>query len=288
MPRDAAGVLIPGVLSPQRAVPSEIVRPPYVGKATPPAHQGGDIYDAESIEKIRRAGKISSQALDLIGSLLKPGMTTDEIDRIGHEFVLDHGAYPSTLGYRGYPKSLCTSLNEVICHGIPDDTVLQEGDLVNVDITSYLDGVHGDTNRTFIVGEGTQEVRDLVERTEEALRRGIKAVAPGREVNVIGRTIESYAKRFGYGVVRDFTGHGVGTSFHSGLIIPHYDSAPLYNDVMEVGMVFTIEPMLTLGTHEWDMWSDDWTVTTKDKSWTAQFEHTLVVTETGADILTLS
>ena len=288
MPRDAAGVLIPGVLSPQRAVPSEIVRPPYVGKVTPPAHQGGDIYDAESIEKIRRAGKISSQALDLIGSLLKPGMTTDEIDRIGHEFVLDHGAYPSTLGYRGYPKSLCTSLNEVICHGIPDDTVLQEGDLVNVDITSYLDGVHGDTNRTFIVGEGTQEVRDLVERTEEALRRGIKAVAPGREVNVIGRTIESYAKRFGYGVVRDFTGHGVGTSFHSGLIIPHYDSAPLYNDVMEVGMVFTIEPMLTLGTHEWDIWADDWTVTTKDKSWTAQFEHTLVVTETGGDILTLS
>ena len=288
MPRDAAGVLIPGVLSPQRAVPSEIVRPPYVGKVTPPAHQGGDIYDAESIEKIRRAGKISSQALDLIGSVLKPGMTTDEIDRIGHEFVLDHGAYPSTLGYRGYPKSLCTSLNEVICHGIPDDTVLQEGDLVNVDITSFLDGVHGDTNRTFIVGEGTQEVRDLVERTEEALRRGIKAVAPGREVNVIGRTIESYAKRFGYGVVRDFTGHGVGTSFHSGLIIPHYDSAPLYNDVMEVGMVFTIEPMLTLGTHEWDIWADDWTVTTKDKSWTAQFEHTLVVTETGADILTLS
>ena len=288
MPRDAAGVLIPGVLSPQRSVPGEIVRPPYVGKATPPAHEGGDIYDAETIEKIRRAGRISSQALDLIGTLLKPGMTTDEIDRIGHDYVLDHGAYPSTLGYRGYPKSLCTSLNEVICHGIPDDTVLRDGDLVNVDITSYLDGVHGDTNRTFIVGEGTPEVRDLVERTEEALRRGIKAVAPGREVNVIGRTIESYAKRFGYGVVRDFTGHGVGTSFHSGLIIPHYDSAPLYNDVMEVGMVFTIEPMLTLGTHEWDMWSDDWTVTTKDKTWTAQFEHTLVVTETGADILTLS
>lgn len=288
MPRDAVGVLIPGVLSPERAVPSSISRPPYVGKPTPPAHLGGDIYGDESIQKIRRAGKISSQALDLIGTLLKPGMTTDEIDRIGHEFVLDHGAYPSTLGYRGYPKSLCTSLNEVICHGIPDDTVLQEGDLVNVDITSYLDGVHGDTNRTFIVGEGTQEVRDLLERTEEALQRGIRAVAPGREVNVIGRTIESYAKRFGYGVVRDFTGHGVGTSFHSGLIVPHYDSAPLYNDVMEVGMVFTIEPMLTLGTHEWDLWADGWTVTTKDKSWTAQFEHTLVVTETGADILTLS
>ncbi|BAU99004.1 type I methionyl aminopeptidase [Aurantimicrobium minutum] len=288
MPRDATGVLIPGVLSPERHVPSNIIRPPYVGKTTPPAHTTGDVYDAETIEKIRRAGKISSQALDLIGSVIRPGMTTDEIDQIGHDYVISHGAYPSTLGYRGYPKSLCTSVNEVICHGIPDDTVIQEGDLVNVDITSYLDGVHGDTNRTFIVGETSPEVRDLVERTHEALNRGIKAVAPGREVNVIGRAIESYAKRFGYGVVRDFTGHGVGTSFHSGLIIPHYDSAPLYNDIMEVGMVFTIEPMLTLGTHEWDMWADDWTVTTKDKSWTAQFEHTLVVTETGADILTLS
>ena len=288
MPRDATGVLIPGVLSPERHVPSNIIRPPYVGKTTPPAHTTGDVYDAETIEKIRRAGKISSQALDLIGSVIRPGMTTDEIDQIGHDYVISHGAYPSTLGYRGYPKSLCTSVNEVICHGIPDDTVIQEGDLVNVDITSYLDGVHGDTNRTFIVGETSPEVRDLVERTHEALNRGIKAVAQGREVNVIGRAIESYAKRFGYGVVRDFTGHGVGTSFHSGLIIPHYDSAPLYNDIMEVGMVFTIEPMLTLGTHEWDMWADDWTVTTKDKSWTAQFEHTLVVTETGADILTLS
>lgn len=271
-----------------RTVPTEITRPPYVGKASPPEHLDGDVYDAVTIEKIRRAGKISSRALDLIGSVIRPGISTDEIDQIGHDFVISHGAYPSTLGYRGYPKSLCTSINEVICHGIPDNTVLEEGDLINVDITSYLDGVHGDTNRTFIVGNAPEEIVLLVERTEEALRRGIKAVAPGREVNVIGRAIESYAKRFGYGVVRDFTGHGVGTSFHSGLIIPHYDSAPAYNDVMEVGMVFTIEPMLTLGTHEWDMWSDDWTVTTKDKSWTAQFEHTLVVTENGADILTLS
>ena len=289
MPRDSqTGYLTQGKLSPTRFVPTEIARPEYVGKPAPAKNTKGDVRSTEEIEKIRAAGKIAAQAIELVGQNAKPGITTDELDRIGHEFLVANGAYPSTLGYRGYPKSLCSSVNEVICHGIPDDTVLQDGDLVNVDITSYLDGVHGDTNRTFIVGEGTPEVRDLVERTEEALRRGIKAVAPGREVNVIGRTIESYAKRFGYGVVRDFTGHGVGTSFHSGLIIPHYDSAPLYNDVMEVGMVFTIEPMLTLGTHEWDMWSDDWTVTTKDKSWTAQFEHTLVVTETGADILTLS
>jgi methionyl aminopeptidase len=215
-------------------------------------------------------------------------MTTDEIDRIGHEYLLSQNAYPSTLGYRGFPKSVCTSVNEVICHGIPDDTVLEEGDIVNVDITAYIDGFHGDTNRTFTVGEVSEDAQLLIERTEEALRRGIKAVAVGREVNVIGRTIESYAKRFGYGVVRDFTGHGVGSSFHTGLIIPHYDSAPMFNDVIRAGMVFTIEPMLTLGTHEWDMWQDNWTIVTRDRSLTAQFEHTILVTESGVDILTAS
>ena len=179
-------------------------------------------------------------------------------------------------------------MNEVICHGIPDDTVLREGDLVNVDITAYLDGYHGDLNRTYRVGTVSEEVDLLIQRTEEALRRGIKAVAPGRQVNVIGRVIETYAKRFGYGVVRDFTGHGVGSAFHTGLIIPHYDSAPRFDDIIVPGMVFTIEPMLTLGSHEWDMWADDWTVTTRDKSLTAQFEHTLVVRERGVEILTLS
>lgn len=288
MPKDSAGHLVPGTVSPLRSVPPSITRPEYVGKATPAKFTGSDVYSSEMIAKIRRAGRISSQALDLVGASIRPGMTTDEIDAIGHEFVVAAGAYPSTLGYRGYPKSLCTSINEVICHGIPDDTVLEEGDIVNVDITAYIDGVHGDTNRTFIVGEASQEVTDLVDRTREALARGIKAVMPGREVNVIGRTIEAYAKRFGYGVVRDFTGHGVGTAFHSGLIIPHYDSAPAYNDVIEEGMVFTIEPMLTLGTHEWDMWADDWTVVTKDRSITAQFEHTIVATAHGAEILTRS
>ena len=288
MPKDSAGHLVPGTVSPLRSVPPSITRPEYVGKATPAKFTGSDVYSSDMIAKIRRAGRISSQALDLVGASIRPGMTTDEIDAIGHEFVVAAGAYPSTLGYRGYPKSLCTSINEVICHGIPDDTVLEEGDIVNVDITAYIDGVHGDTNRTFIVGEASQEVTDLVDRTREALARGIKAVMPGREVNVIGRTIEAYAKRYGYGVVRDFTGHGVCTAFHSGLIIPHYDSAPAYNDVIEEGMVFTIEPMLTLGTHEWDMWADDWTVVTKDRSITAQFEHTIVATAHGAEILTRS
>ena len=172
---------------------------------------------------MRVAGRIAAQALAEVGRHVVPGVTTDELDRIGHEFLVAHGAYPSTLGYRGYPKSLCTSLNEVICHGIPDDTVIADGDIVNIDITAYIDGVHGDTNATFLAGDVDEESRLLVERTHEAMMRGIRAVAPGRPLNVIGRVIESYARRFGYGVVRDFTGHGIGTTFHSGLVVPHFD-----------------------------------------------------------------
>ena len=288
MPRDSkSGKLTPGLVSPRLAVPEAIPRPEYVGKPTPAQFTGSNVKTREQIEKIRAAGRISAEAIALVGEHATPGVTTDELDKIAHEFIISKGAYPSTLGYRGYPKSICSSINEVICHGIPDDTVLLEGDIVNIDITAYLDGFHGDSNQTFLVGNVSNEVKDLVDRTREALHRGIAVVAPGREVNLIGRAVESYAKRFNYGVVRDFTGHGIGESFHSGLIIPHYDSAPLYSDVMEVGMVFTIEPMLTLGTHEWEMWPDGWTVLTKDKSITAQFEHTLVVTETGAEILTL-
>lgn len=288
MPRDPkTGYLTAGTISPARAVPAAIARPEYVGKKSPAKFTGSYVVSPDGIKKIRAAGKIAAQAIALVGEHCKPGITTDELDRIGHEFVIAQGAYPSTLGYRGYPKSLCSSINEVICHGIPDNTVLQDGDIINIDITAFKDGYHGDSNVTFLVGDVKDEVRNLVERTQIALERGIAAIAPGREVNIIGRAIETYAKRFGYGVVRDFTGHGVGEAFHNGLIIPHYDSAPHYNDTLEVGMVFTIEPMLTLGTHEWQMWPDDWTVTTRDKSITAQFEHTMVVTESGVEILTL-
>ena len=289
MPRDAkTGNLIPGRISPKLDVPASIPRPEYVGKAVPSKFTGSNSKTPEQIEKIRHSGKIAAQAIELVGQNAKPGITTDELDKIAHNFLIENGAYPSTLGYRGYPKSICSSLNEVICHGIPDNTVLEDGDILNIDITAYIDGFHGDSNQTFLVGEVKPEVAELVERTREALARGIAVVAPGRSVNLIGRAIESYAKRFNYGVVRDFTGHGIGEAFHSGLIIPHYDSAPKYSDEMQVGMVFTIEPMLTLGTYQWDMWADGWTVVTKDKSITAQFEHTLVVTEKGADILTLA
>ncbi|WP_285724080.1 type I methionyl aminopeptidase [Psychromicrobium xiongbiense] len=287
MPHAPLGTLTPGILSPQRAVPSSIPRPEYVGKPGPAPFTGSEVKSAETIERIRRASKVAAQAIVAVGEHIVPGVTTDELDAIGHQFLIDHGAYPSTLGYRGFPKSLCSSLNEVICHGIPDSTVVQDGDILNIDITAYLGGVHGDTNYTFLVGDVDEESRLLVERTEESLRRAIKAVAPGRQINVIGRAIESYAKRFGYGVVRDFTGHGVGEAFHTGLIIPHYDAAPAYSTLIEPGMVFTIEPMLTLGGIDWDLWADDWTAVTRDRSRTAQFEHTLLVTETGAEVLTL-
>jgi methionyl aminopeptidase len=280
-----ATLLHPGRISPQRQVPASIVRPEYVGRKYPRTGEP-DVKDAETIERMRVAGRLAAQALAEVGRHVAPGVTTDELDRVGHEFLVDHGAYPSTLGYRGYPKSLCTSLNEVICHGIPDDTVIADGDIVNVDITAYLTGVHGDTNATFLAGEVDEESRLLVERTREAMMRGIRAVAPGRPLNAVGRVIESYARRFGYGVVRDFTGHGIGTTFHSGLIVPHFDD-PAVNVLMEEGMTFTIEPMLTLGTIAYDVWDDGWTAVTKDHKRTAQFEHTLLVTGTGCEILTL-
>lgn len=279
-------LLVPGTLSPQRAVPASIARPEYVGKEAPTPYTGPEVQDAETIELMRTAGRIAAQAMAEAAQHIAPGVTTDKLDEVAHAFLCDHGAYPSTLGYRKFPKSLCTSVNEVICHGIPDSTVLRDGDIVNLDITAFIGGVHGDNNATYLCGDVDEESKLLVERTEESLRRAIKAVKPGRQINIIGRVIESYAKRFGYGVVRDFTGHGINTSFHSGLIVPHYDD-PRATTVMQPGMTFTIEPMLTLGTHEWDMWDDGWTVVTKDRRRTAQFEHTLVVTESGADVLTL-
>ena len=277
--------LRPGRISPTRPVPDEIERPEYVGKRYPKIGEP-DVKDAATIEAMRIAGRIAAQALAEVGKHVAPGVTTDELDKIGHEFLCDHGAYPSTLGYRGYPKSLCASLNEVICHGIPDDTVIEDGDIVNIDITAFIGGVHGDTNATFLAGEVDEESRLLVERTYEAMMRGVRAVTPGRQLNVVGRVIESYARRFGYGVVRDFTGHGIGTTFHSGLIVPHFDD-PDATTVLEPGMTFTIEPMLTLGTIDYEVWPDGWTAVTKDRKRTAQFEHTVLVTADGHEILTL-
>ena len=276
--------LHPGRPSASRPVPPQIPRPEYVGKKRPRLGEP-DVKDPATIERMRVAGHLAAQALAEVGRHVVPGVSTDDLDQIGHDFLISRGAYPSTLGYRGYPKSLCTSLNDVICHGIPDDTVVRDGDIVNVDITAFIGGVHGDTNATFCAGDVDEESRLLVERTREAMMRGIRAVAPGRPLNAVGRVIESYARRFGYGVVRDFTGHGIGTTFHSGLVVPHYDD-PDNDFVMEPGMTFTIEPMLTLGTIDYDILDDQWTVVTKDHKRTAQFEHTILVTNDGREILT--
>ena len=280
------GVLTPGAVSAGREVPPHIARPYYVDERIWRQRREPEVKDADTIGRMRVAGRIAALALAEVGRHIAPGVTTDALDVVGHDFLCAHDAYPSTLGYRGYPKSLCASINEVICHGIPDSTVLEDGDIVNIDITAFIGGVHGDTNATFLVGVVDAESRLLVDRTRESLDRAIRAVAPGRGINVVGRVIESYAKRFGCGVVRDFTGHGIGTLFHSGLIVPHYD-VPDYDLVIETGMTFTIEPMLTLGTVDYDIWPDGWTVVTKDRARSAQFEHTILVTDSGAEILTL-
>jgi methionyl aminopeptidase len=214
------------------------------------------------------------------------GVTTDELDAVAHAAYLACGAYPSTLNYHGYPKSVCTSVNEVICHGIPDDRPLADGDIVNVDVTAYIDGVHGDCSATFLVGEVDEESRRLVEVTRRCRDLGIAAVVPGRPVSDIGRAIEDHAHAHGYGVVRTFIGHGIGETFHALPNIPHY-FAPEATTVMVPGMTFTVEPMITLGAPREKMWDNGWTAVTADGRRTAQFEHTLVVTESGADILTL-
>ena len=279
--------LKPGKPTPVRKVPDHIERPEYVWKDTVQEAMGEPfVQTPETIEAMREASKIAANALKEAGAAVAPGVTTDEVDRVAHEYMCDHGAYPSTLGYLGFTKSTCVSLNEIICHGIPDSTVIQEGDIVNIDVTAYKNGVHGDTNSTFLAGDVSEEHRLLVERTKEAMMRGIKVAKPGREINVIGRVIESYANRFGYNVVRDFTGHGVGPTFHNGLVVLHYDSTA-YRNVLEPGMTLTIEPMLNLGSLEYDIWPDDWTVQNRDGKFTAQFEHTIVITEDGNEILTI-
>lgn len=270
-----------------RTVPADIPRPEYAWKDDVQEGVGEPIIQTpDVVDAMREASRIAADALQAAGEACVPGATTDDVDKVVHDYLVAHGAYPSTLGYRGFPKSCCVSLNEIVCHGIPDTQVIEEGDIVNVDVTAYKNGVHGDTNATFYAGEVSEENRLLVERTYTAMMRGIKAIKPGREINVIGRVIESYAKRFGYNVVRDFTGHGVGTTFHNGLIVLHYDE-PSQNTVLEPGMTLTVEPMINLGALDYTIWNNDWTVQNKDGRWTAQFEHTILVTDTGYEILTL-
>ena len=275
----------PGRISPPRPVPAGIPRPPYAETGVPVRRADRHVRSPEVIEKMRRAGRAAAEILQTVGAAVAPGVTTDELDALCHEECIRRGGYPSPLNYGAFPKSLCTSVNEVICHGIPDDRPLVDGDIVNLDVTIYLDGVHGDTNATFPVGTIDRESADLIETTRECLDLGIAAVKPGRQIREIGRAIQAHAEGQGYGVVRAFVGHGIADQFHTDLQIPHYDN-PRATTLIQTGMTFTIEPMITIGAYQHEIWSDNWTAVTVDRRRTAQFEHTLLVADDGAEILT--
>ena len=285
----SVGFVRPGKLSPRREVPAEIPRPAYAldRHGRPKERDSARPKDPETIELMRVAGKAAAEVLQAVGAAVRPGITTDDLDAIAHEECIRRGGYPSPLGYNGFPKSLCTSVNEVICHGIPDSTVLADGDIVNCDVTIFLGGVHGDTNATFPVGDVDEQTRRLVDVTRECLDLGIAAVKPGNRVRDIGKAIQVHAEGNGFGVVRAFVGHGIGRSFHSDPQVYHYDN-PAARMLLEPGMTFTIEPMITVGDWHHEMWDDGWTAVTVDRSRTAQFEHTLVVTGDGAEVLTLA
>ncbi|WVZ87073.1 hypothetical protein U9M48_033766 [Paspalum notatum var. saurae] len=263
--------LIRGTVSPPLPVPGNIPRPPYVGtKDVPEIAKEIQMHDKESIVHMRAACELAARVLEYAGTLVK--------------MIIDAGAYPSPLGYGGFPKSVCTSVNECMCHGIPDSRELQDGDIINIDVTVYLNGYHGDTSKTFLCGEVDEASKRLVKVTEECLLRGISTCKHGTSFKKIGRRISEHAERNGFGVVECFVGHGVGRVFHSEPIIYHQrNNKP---GQMVEGQTFTIEPILSMGSIDCDMWDDGWTAVTTDGSLAAQFEHTILITRTGAEILT--
>jgi methionyl aminopeptidase len=279
------GRVVKGAVSPVRPVPGHITRPPYAESGVPTRVNEPLVRSADVIERMRRTGAAAGEVLRMAGEAVRPGITTDEIDALVHELCIERDAYPSPLNYNHFPKSVCTSINEVICHGIPDSTELGDGDIVNLDVTLYREGVHGDTNATFLVGEVDPESRRLVQVTEECMWLGIEAVRPGRPISDIGRAIETHARKHRFGVVRAFIGHGVSQQFHGDPQVLHYFD-PNARTVMQPGMTFTIEPMITMGRYDHVVWDDGWTAVTVDGKRTAQFEHTILVTDDGADVLT--
>jgi methionyl aminopeptidase len=289
--KEATEPVQPGVISPLRPVPEHIDKPTWAGGGPLERWDEPRVKSEHIIERMRRTGREAADTLAMLGQLCQPGVTTEEIDLACHNEAIRRDAYPSPLEYPGsggaspFPKSLCTSVNEVICHGIPDDRPLADGDIVNLDVTLYKEGVHGDTNATFFVGQVDELSRRLVTVTRDSLLRGIEAAKPGRPFNEIGRAIQTCAETHGFGVVRDFVGHGIGEQFHTDLQICHYYH-PRLTDIIEPGMTFTIEPMITAGSWRARLWSDAWTAVTADGGRTAQFEHTILITDDGQEILT--
>jgi methionyl aminopeptidase len=280
------GRVLQGLVSPMRGVPEHIARPPYADTGVPVRWPESRVKTPEIIERMRHAGAVAAEVLRLAGEMVRPGITTDSIDVYVHDLCIERNAYPSPLNYNHFPKSVCTSANEVICHGIPDTRVLQDGDILNVDVTTFVGGVHGDTNATFMVGNVDPASQELVQVTEECMWHGIEAVQPGRPISDIGKAIETCAKKHRFGVVKAFIGHGIGEQFHTDIQILHYYDERA-NTVMRPGMTFTIEPMITMGTWQHKMvFDDNWTAITADGKRTAQFEHTILVTDDGFDVLT--
>ena len=280
--RAAEARVLPGEVSPRRTVPPQIPRPDYAESGIPGA---GVPVASDRLDRLRRACRAAAGVLRDLGKAVRPGITTDALDALCHDWTIARGAYPSPLNFHGYPKSLCTSVNEVICHGIPDSRPLREGDIVNCDVTVYLDGMHGDCNATFPVGEIDEASRRLIEVTRGTLEAGIAAVRPGRPISDIGRATQQYAEKHGCTIFRAYCGHGIGERFHAPPQVPHYFDRGAAT-LMEPGMIFTIEPMVNLGKDQHVLWPDGWTVVAADGQRSAQFEETILVTDAGAEILT--
>jgi len=261
----------------------------YIAAREAPAENNGQIklHGAEDFDGMRRAGRLAAECLDMIVPHVRPGATTGELDQLCHDYIVGHDAVPAPLGYRGFPKSICTSINHVVCHGIPSDRVLRDGDVLNIDVTVIVDGWHGDTSRMFFVGKPKLKARRLCDITYEAMMRGIAAVRPGARLGDIGHAIQSYAEGERCSVVRDFCGHGLGQVFHDAPNILHYGEPGTGLELKE-GMFFTIEPMINLGTWQVKLLNDGWTAVTRDKSLSAQYEHSIGVTADGVEIFTTS
>ncbi|EGC35900.1 hypothetical protein DICPUDRAFT_32637 [Dictyostelium purpureum] len=288
--RNPDNIILGGIVSSSQPVPPHIQVPPYV-KGEKVIDMDLDdpieIHTPESIAGMRAVCKLAKEILHFAGTLVKPGITTDEIDKIVHEEIIRRGAYPSPLGYKGFPKSICTSVNEILCHGIPDDRPLQNGDIINIDVTVYLNGYHGDTSATFPVGEIDEAAKKLINIAQKALFVGMEAVKPGEQFKEIGRAIQTMTHKHSFGVAAEFTGHGIGKTFHCAPYV--FQCVNKFDFVMKPGMIFTVEPLVVESTTpfvEWEMWDDEWTIHTKDYGWSAQFEHTILVTEDGYEILT--
>jgi len=278
--------VVPGQVSPMRKVPAHIPRPDYALTGRPIDKPLDEVLTGERLERMRRACRAAAEVLKRVGAEVRPGITTEAIDAIAHDEYIRLGGYPSTLNYHRFPKSMCTSVNEVICHGIPDSRPLEDGDIINLDVTIFLDGMHGDCSATYLVGDVDPASRQLVKVTHECMMLGIQAAKPGKPVSDIGKAIEAHANAFGYGVVRAYCGHGIAEKFHTSLQVPHYFE-PGSSRRLQVGQTFTIEPMISLGTWDHRVWSDKWTAVTADGERSAQFEHTVLITEKGAEVLTI-